>query len=73
MLSWYEHARQKLVGKGEWVGSDNWGRIGVSGYKLGWQSVGLSPVDLSIIESEKWDLKRFGAVYGVPSNEASVI
>jgi len=39
----------------------------VSGYKLGWQSVGLSPVDLSIIESEKWDLKRFAAVYGVPS------
>jgi len=62
-----EAVKQKLVGKGEWVGSDNWGRIGVSGYKLGWQSVGLSPVDLSIIESEKWDLKRFGAVYGVPS------
>ena len=62
-----EAVKSKLVGKGEWVGSDNWGRIGVSGYKLGWQSVGLSPVDLSIIESEKWDLKRFGAVYGVPS------
>lgn len=62
-----EAVKSKLVGRGEWVGSDNWGRIGVSGYKLGWQSVGLSPVDLSIIESEKWDLKRFGAVYGVPS------
>ena len=62
-----EAVKSKLVGKGEWVGSDNWGRIGVSGYKLGWQSVGLSPVDLSIIESEKWDLKRFASVYGVPA------
>ena len=62
-----EAVKAKLVGKGEWVGSDNWGRIGVSGYKLGWQSVGLSPVDLTIIDSEKWDLKRFAAVYGVPA------
>lgn len=59
--------KSKLVGEGEWRGSDNWGRIGVSGYKLGWQEVGLTPVDLSIIDSEKWDLKRFAAVYGVPS------
>ena len=62
-----EAVKSKLVGKGEWVGSENWGRIGVSGYKLGWQSVGLSPVDLTIIDSEKWDLKRFAAIYGVPS------
>ena len=58
--------KAKLVGEGEWRGSDNWGRIGVSGYKLGWQEIGLTPVDLSIIDSEKWDLKRFAAVYGVP-------
>jgi len=58
--------KEKLT-RGEWVGADNAGRIGVSGYKLGWQEVGLSPVDLAIIESEKWDLKRFCSVYGVPS------
>jgi phage portal protein BeeE len=34
---------------------------------MGWQSVGLNPVELSIIDSEKWDLKRFSSVYGVPS------
>jgi HK97 family phage portal protein len=62
-----EAIKSKLVGKGEWVGSENWGRIGVSGYKMGWQSVGLNPVELSIIDSEKWDLKRFASVYGVPS------
>ena len=58
--------KEKLT-RGEWVGADNAGRIGVSGYKLGWQEVGLSPVDLAIIESEKWDLKRFCSIYGVPS------
>lgn len=58
--------KEKLT-RGEWVGADNHGRIGVSGYKLGWQEVGLSPVDLAIIESEKWDLKRFCSIYGVPS------
>jgi HK97 family phage portal protein len=58
--------KEKLT-RGEWVGADNAGRIGVRGYKLGWQEVGLSQVDLAIIESEKWDLKRFCSVYGVPS------
>ena len=61
-----EAVKEKLT-RGEWAGAENHGRIGFSGYKLGWQDVGLSPVDLSIIESEKWDLKRFASVYGVPS------
>lgn len=60
-----EEVKEKLT-RGEWAGEDNHGRVGFSGYKLGWQSVGLTPVDLAIIESEKWDLKRFCAVYGVP-------
>lgn len=58
--------KEKLT-KGEWTGESQFGRIGFSGYKLGWQDVGLSPVDLSIIESEKWDLKRFCSVWGVPA------
>ena len=61
-----EQVKEKLT-RGEWSGAEQHGRIGFSGYKLGWQDVGLSPVDLSIIESEKWDLKRFASVYGVPS------
>ena len=60
-----EAVREKLT-KGEWTGEDNHGRIGFSGYKLGWQDIGLSPVDLAIIESEKWDVKRFCSIYGVP-------
>lgn len=58
--------KEKLT-KGEWTGESQFGRIGFSGYKLGWQDVGLSPVDLSIIESEKWDLKRFCSIWGVPA------
>lgn len=58
--------KEKLT-SGEWTGAEQHGRIGASGYKLGYQDVGLSPVDLSIIESEKWDLKRFCSIWGVPS------
>lgn len=60
-------AVKDLLTKGEWTGESQHGRIGYSGYKLGWQDVGLSPVDLSIIESEKWDLKRFCSIWGVPA------
>ena len=60
------NAIKEKITKGEWVGEDNHGRMGASGYKVGWQDVGLSPVDLNIIESEKWDAKRFASVYGVP-------
>ena len=47
-------------------GGGNHGKIGTSGYKMGWQSIGLSPVDLNIIESEKWDYQKLCNVYGVP-------
>ena len=40
-----EAVKEKLT-RGEWAGAENHGRIGFSGYKLGWQDVGLSPVDL---------------------------
>lgn len=55
-----------LQGK-EYGGSDNQGKIPSSGYKIGVVDVGLSPVELGIIESEKWSLRRFCNVYGVPS------
>lgn len=51
---------------GEWTGADNFGKIGTSGYKMGWQEIGLSPVDLNIIEAEKWDYISYCNIYGVP-------
>ena len=35
-------------------------------YKMGFVPIGISPVDMAVIESEKWDLKRLCSVYGVP-------
>ena len=48
-------------------GAANFNSIAVSGYKVDWKQIGLSPVELNIIESEKWDLKAFCNIYGVPS------
>lgn len=50
----------------EYTGPANQGKIAVSGYKMGNIPLGLSPVDLDIIESEKWDALMFCAIYGVP-------
>jgi HK97 family phage portal protein len=36
-------------------------------YKVDWKQIGLSPVELNIIESEKWDMKSLCNIYGVPS------
>lgn len=55
-----------LQGK-EYSGGSNAGKVATSGYKMGVVDVGLSPVELGIIESEKWSLRRFCNVYGVPS------
>ena len=48
-------------------GAANFNSIEVSGYKVDWKQIGLSPVELNIIESEKWDLKALCNIYGVPS------
>jgi len=52
---------------GEKSGSSNYNSIAVSGYKVDWKQIGLSPVELNIIESEKWDMKSLCNIYGVPS------
>lgn len=39
----------------------------VSGYKVGWSQWGLSPVDMDIMESEKWDMRMIYGAFGVPS------
>lgn len=51
----------------EYTGVDANGKIATSGFKMGFVPVGLSPVDLNIIESEKWDMRRLCSVYGVNS------
>jgi HK97 family phage portal protein len=48
-------------------GAANFNSIAVSGYKVDWKQIGLSPVELDIIESEKWDMKALCNIYGVPA------
>lgn len=58
--------KQKLIN--EYTGPNNAGKIAASGYKVGVANLGLSPVELAIIDAEKWDLRRFCNVFsGVPS------
>ncbi len=50
----------------EYFGSHNQGKKAVSGYKVGSVQLGSTPVELGIIESEKWDAIMFCNGYGVP-------
>lgn len=40
--------------------------VRVTNNKMGYLPINLSPVDLAILDSEKWDVVRLCAVYGVP-------
>ena len=51
----------------EFSGAKNKNKIATSGYKVGWQQIGLSNVDLDIIQQEKHDLRSLCNVFGVPS------
>ena len=53
--------------KSEYSGPQNAGNIIVSASKVGWQQIGLSPVDLAIIESMKMNLRQMCNVYHVNS------
>lgn len=50
----------------EYHGEYNQGKVPISGVKMGYLPTGLSPVDLGIIESEKWDSIMFCNIWGVP-------
>lgn len=50
----------------EYSGPANQGKIAVSGLKTGSVHLGNSPVELGIIDSEKWDAIMFCNGYGVP-------
>lgn len=45
----------------------NAGQILIAGAKLGWVNMGMSPVDLQLLESEKITLRELCNVYGVNS------
>lgn len=59
-----EAMKKKLA---ENAGAKNKGKVINSGWKVGVHKIGLSPVDLNIIESEKWDMRAIANIYGVPS------
>lgn len=48
-------------------GVDNQGKIVISSSKIGWQQLGLSPVDLAIIDSQKMSLRQICNVYKINS------
>lgn len=61
-------AIKKILQSGEYTGSDNYNKIAVSGYRMGVVPVGLSPVELGIIEAQKWGLRRVcNLMLGIPS------
>jgi HK97 family phage portal protein len=49
------------------TGPKNAGKPFISSIPMKWQQVGMSPVDLAIIESDKMDLRTLCNIYHVPS------
>lgn len=60
-------AKTKTALINEYTGPNNWGKIISVPYKTGVANLGLSPVELDILVSEKHDLRFFCNVYGAPS------
>lgn len=56
--------RQKLA---EFSGARNKNKVATSAYKTGFTALGLSNVDLDIINQEMWDMRLICNIYGVPS------
>lgn len=51
----------------EWSGTHNRGRIGLSGYEMGYIPIGMTSEEMEIIESSYLDLRYFCNIFGVPS------
>lgn len=61
-------AIKKILQGSEYTGSSNYNKVATSGYKMGVVPVGLSPVELGIIEAQKWGLRRVcNILLGIPS------
>ncbi len=50
----------------KYTGATNWGKVIISGQKMSWQEIGLSAVDLNILESQKMSLRDICNVYQCP-------
>ena len=50
----------------EYSGLGNQGKVAISGIKMGGMPIGKTPVELGIIESEKWDAIMICNAFGVP-------
>lgn len=51
----------------EWQGARNSGKMGLSGYEMGWLPVGMTAEEMQQIENEKWNMRRLCNVWGVQS------
>lgn len=61
-------ALKKILQGKEYVGEYNSNKMAATGLKVEAVPIGLTPVELAIIESEQWDLRRFCNVFsGIPS------
>lgn len=49
------------------TGPKNWGKPLITAADIRWQQIGMSPVDLNIIENDKMDLRTLCSIYHVPS------
>lgn len=59
-----EQLQEKFERK--YTGPTNWGKLVISGQKMSWQEIGLSAVDLNILESQKMTLKDICNLYNAP-------
>lgn len=62
-----EVRRLKEVMIQEWTGAQNRGRIGISGYDMGYIPIGMTSEEMQLIETMMLDVRFFCAIYGVPS------
>lgn len=49
------------------TGPRNWGKPLITSADIKWEQIGMSPVDLNIIESDKMDFRTLCSIYHVPS------
>lgn len=62
---------QRDVLKRDWAkektGPENYGKVGFSGYKMGYVPVGMSLKDMDVSSLENIDLRRLFNIWGIPS------
>lgn len=63
--------QQRDLLKRDWAkektGAENYGKVGFSGYKMGYVPVGMSLKDMDVSSLENIDLRRLFNIWGIPS------